>query len=123
MAEYLPLKVVDVVERTNPETGEMRLSAICTTVQPETVTLNLGRVDATRIQKIQENKGNILMIPIRRGEINGRPFASITDGHIFHDSSVKATFELTDTKPGSVQVDIKQPESEKIEPLKNKAFG
>lgn len=97
MADYLPLHVTDITERTDKDTGEIRLTAVCRTVQPETINLNLSKVDAERVQRFMANKGNILMVPIRRGEINGRSFVTVADGHIFRDADVVATFTLTDS--------------------------
>lgn len=99
MADYLPVRVLQIIERKT-EDGEIRKSAVCQTVQPEQFNLNLSKLDAARLQKFNDNVGNIIMVPIRRGEINGHPFTSITDGHIFRDSDVVATFSLTD-KPDS----------------------
>ncbi|MCQ8104688.1 hypothetical protein NP590_11275 [Methylomonas sp. SURF-2] len=99
MADYLPVRVIQITERKTDD-GEIRKSAVCQTVQPEQFNLNLSRLDAARLQKFNDNVGNIIMVPIRRGEINGRPFTSIADGHIFRDSDVVATFSLTD-KPDS----------------------
>jgi hypothetical protein len=96
MADYLPLQITDITERKNEDTGEVRLTAVCRTVQPETINLNLSRLDAERVQRFLSNKGNILMVPIRRGEMNGRSFVSVADGHIFRDSEVVANFTLTD---------------------------
>ncbi|AEG00737.1 hypothetical protein [Methylomonas methanica] len=93
MAEYLPLLVKDIRER-KLDGGEIVKSAICQTVQPETVSLNLSKLDAARLQRIVSNKGNILMIPVRRGEFNGNPYVSIQEGNIFKDPDVIAKFEL-----------------------------
>lgn len=101
MANYLPLLISEIVERTNPETGEIRKNAVCLTVQPEQITLNLSRLDATRLQRFLDNQGSVLMVPIRRGEINGRSFTSIGDGHIFRDPDVVVTFELSDSRVNS----------------------
>ncbi len=114
MADYLPLYISHINETLDRESGEVRKSVVCKTVQPETISLNLSRVDAERIQRIADNQGNILMIPVRRGEFNGRAFTSIADGHIFKDSEVKATFELSDIKINEVS---KQPgQSETVQP-------
>lgn len=99
MVDYLPLHITDITERPDRDSGEIRLIAVCRTVQPETINLNLSKVDAERVQRFMSNKGNILMVPIRRGEINGRSFVSVAEGHIFRDSEVTATFTLTDAKP------------------------
>lgn len=80
MADYLPLRIKELSERANRETGEITKSIVCETVQPETITLNLTRVDALRVQQILDNQGKILMVPIRRGEIEGRAFTSIAPG-------------------------------------------
>lgn len=96
MADYLPLKILEIRETKNEETGEIRKSAVCSTVQPETVTLNMTKLDAARLQRFMDNIGNIVMVPIRRGEINGRAYTAISDGHIFRDSDVVATFELSE---------------------------
>lgn len=95
MADYLPLQIIEIRETKNDE-GEIRKSAVCRTVQPEQFNLNLSKVDAARLQRFNDNIGNILMVPVRRGEINGRAYTSIADGHIFRDSDVVATFQLTD---------------------------
>lgn len=99
MADYLPVRVLQIIERKTDD-GEIRKSAVCQTVQPEQFNLNLSRLDAARLQRFNDNIGNILMVPVRRGEMNGRAFTSIADGHIFRDSDVVATFSLTD-KPDS----------------------
>lgn len=98
MADYLPLHITDITERTDRDSGEIRLTAVCRTVQPETINLNLSKVDAERVQRFMTNKGNILMVPIRRGEINGRSFVSVAEGHIFRDADVVANFSLSDAK-------------------------
>lgn len=99
MADYLPLHVTDITNRTDPETGEVRITAVCRTVQPETINLNLTRLDAERMQRFMDNKGSILMVPIRRGEFNGRSFVRVDEGHIFRDADVVSKFELSDSKP------------------------
>jgi hypothetical protein len=99
MADYLPLLIDDITE-TKLDNGEIRMTARCRTVQPELINLNVSKLDSARLQKFNTSKGKILMVPIRRGEMNGRPFVSIQDGHIFHDPDVQANFELTD-KPQS----------------------
>lgn len=94
MADYLPLHLLDIVERKDEDTGEIRKSAVCRTVQPEQFNLNLSRLDATRLQSFVENKGKVLMVPIRRGEINGRAFTSVADGFIFPAVGIESTFEI-----------------------------
>lgn len=116
MADYLPLLISDIVERTNPETGEIRKNALCRTVQPEQITLNLSRLDATRLQRFIDNKGSVLMVPIRRGEINGRSFTSIADGHIFRDPDVVATFELSDSRVNSPALDGSENDAGLVQP-------
>lgn len=106
MADYLPLHVTDITQRTDRDTGEVRLTAVCRTVQPETINLNLSRVDAERVQRFMANKGNILMVPIRRGEMNGRSFVSVAEGHIFRDSEVVAQFSLTESKPAPASASV-----------------
>jgi hypothetical protein len=97
MADYLPLLISDIIERKDSETGEIRLSAVCKTVQPEQFNLNLSKLDATRLQSFTDGKGSILMVPIRRGEVNGRAFTSVADGFIFPAHGLEATFQLKDT--------------------------
>lgn len=106
MADYLPLHITDITERTDRDSGEIRLTAVCRTVQPETINLNLSKVDAERVQRFMSNKGQILMVPIRRGEINGRSFVSVAEGHIFKDTEVTATFTLTDSKAAPVPAPV-----------------
>lgn len=109
MADYLPLQVLEIREVKTDE-GEIRKSAVCRTVQPEQFNLNLSRLDAARLQRFNDNIGNIIMVPVRRGEINGRAYTSIADGHIFRDSEVVATFELSDSNK-SPKVQHVQPET------------
>lgn len=98
MADYLPLQILEIRENKTEE-GEIRKTAVCRTVQPEQFNLNLSKLDADRLQRFNDNIGNVLMVPVRRGEINGRAFTSVADGHIFRATDVVATFELSDKKP------------------------
>lgn len=108
MADYLPLQILEIRENKTEE-GEIRKTAVCRTVQPEQFNLNLSKLDASRLQRFNDNIGNILMVPVRRGEINGRAFTSIADGHIFRDSDVVATFELSDKKPEKIEKPEEKP--------------
>lgn len=119
MADYLPLQIVDIRENVIEEgenKGEIRKTAICRTVQPEQINLNLSRLDAQRLQKFVENKGQILMVPVRRGEFNGRAFTSVAEGHIFKDSEVVATFSLTDKQESSVAPKVEPPSPDPVAP-------
>lgn len=126
MADYLPLQIFDIKETVVEEgdnKGEIRKTAVCRTVQPEQVNLNLSKLDAARLQKITENKGNILMIPIRRGEFNGRAFTTIADGHIFRDSDVVATFSLSDKQEEPAPKASAKPAQPTAEPEKQNPFA
>ncbi|ATG90521.1 hypothetical protein [Methylomonas koyamae] len=97
MADYLPVLIAHITERQDPDSGEVRISAVCKTVQPETFNLNLSKLDAARLQTFTQGRGQIMMVPIRRGEINGRAFTSVADGFIFPAHGLEATFTLKDT--------------------------
>jgi len=110
MADYLPLQILEIRENKTEE-GEIRKTAVCRTVQPEQFNLNLSRLEADRLQRFSDNVGNILMVPVRRGEVNGRAFTSVADGYIFPATDVVATFELSDKKPAESKLsEAKKPE-------------
>ena len=124
MADYLPLHISDIIDRTNPETGEIRKTAVCRTVQPEQLSLNLSRLDAAGLQKFIDNKGSILMVPVRRGEINGRFFTAVVpDQHIFRDPDVIAKFELSDVSRPSPVATVTVSNSEPEKPAESPLSG
>jgi len=88
MTTYAHLKVLDVTETRDRETGELRIRAVCEQVDPERVNLNLSQQSAEIIQKFKNMKGKTAMIPVRHGVFNDRPFTSFQDGAI-HPTVVK----------------------------------
>lgn len=98
MPDYIPLQVSKIKESVDPTTKEIRLSAECFTIQPEQINLNLSRLDAARLTVVKSFEGKTVMIPIRRGEVNGRAFTSIADGQIF-PIDVKPVFNVPAAVP------------------------
>jgi len=122
MADYLPLHLLDITERKDEDTGEIRKSAVCRTVQPEQFNLNLTKLDAQRLQTFLESKGKIIMVPIRRGEINGRSFTSVADGFIFPATGIESTFEIKQNLSNPEEPDkLEKPEKPALFPTKDKS--
>ena len=115
MADYLPLFIENIKE-TNVD-GEIRISAETRTIQPESIRLNLSKLDAARLQTFQQSKGKILMVPIRRGEVSGRPFTSIADGYIIPADNIQTTFDMHVNKPQNEQPAEPKAESKEVKPL------
>lgn len=87
MANYMHLKIVDVTETKDRETGEIRIRAECIQVDPEKVNLNLSRKTADIISKMRSLKGKSAMVPVKHGVFNDRPFTSFDDGTIIPTSN------------------------------------
>jgi len=82
MATYAHLRILDVTETRDNETGEVRIRAVCEQVDPERVNLNLSKQTAETIAKFKKLKDKTAMIPVRHGVFNDRPFTSYEDGAI-----------------------------------------
>ena len=48
---------------------------------------------------MMDSEGKIVMVPIRRGEMNGRAFTSIADGYIIPADNIQSTFNLSIAEP------------------------
>jgi len=81
MAIYEHLRVIAVEHPVDRESGETRIRAVCEKVDPEFINLNLTNQDASVIEAFKNNVGNTLMVPVRHGVYEGRPFTAFEKGN------------------------------------------
>lgn len=80
--EYTHLKIIDVRESKDQETGEIRLYADCMEVQPRTFSVNLTKQTTYFINTCKALKGKSCMFPTREGTFNGRSFVGVGEGEL-----------------------------------------
>jgi hypothetical protein len=76
------LKILDITERKDPETGEIRLQGVVEEVLPRQHTINLGRQGAEFLNRFRAYKGKSVILQTREGFFNGRAFLSISGSMI-----------------------------------------
>ncbi len=81
MSDYLRLKIVDIKE-TRMDGGEVRITAQCENLDPESFNLNLSKKSAEIINQFRALKGLNAFVPCRRGVYDGNAFVSLDDGFI-----------------------------------------
>lgn len=80
--EYTHLIINDVRESRDNETGEVRIYADCSEVQPRTYTINITKQPINTINQIKSLRGNKVMFPTREGTFQGRSFVGVGEGEI-----------------------------------------
>lgn len=78
--EYTHLKILDVRERKDTSTGELRIYADCVEIQPRAYSINLTRQPADFINQCRNVKGKEVMFPTREGTMNDRSFVAVGEG-------------------------------------------
>jgi hypothetical protein len=76
------LKILDITERKDPETGEIRLQGVVEEVLPRQHTINLGRQGADFLSRFRAYKGKHVILQTREGVFNGRAFLSLAGSMI-----------------------------------------
>ena len=93
--EYTYLKILDVRESRDQESGEVRIYADCVELNPRSYTINLTKQKVDMLNKCRALKGRAVMFPTREGTFNGRGFVGVGEGDI-----IPVAFdEMTDKKP------------------------
>jgi hypothetical protein len=76
------VKIIDMTERKDPDTGEIRLSGIVEEILPRQHTINLSRQGAGFLNRFKAYKGKSVILQTREGVFNGRAFLSLAGSMI-----------------------------------------
>jgi hypothetical protein len=101
MSIYEHLIIKEVKHNTDRQTGETRIQAVCERVDPDFLNINLSSLDADTIQSFKDSVGKTVMVPVRHGVYEGRPFTAFDKGQkIIPTSSLPDRAKSTAPKKG-----------------------